>query len=88
MRKYIYLSLIMLMIYFQGVIVMSIDNAWIELLVLPIIVGGSAGWLYAKALKECREEAIDETLETIAEVEIQIALNEEENNEQSKETME
>ena len=88
MRKHIYLPLIIILIYVQVVITLLIDNAWIELLVLPIIVGCSAGWLYSKALKECRKEAIDETLEIMAEVEIEMELNEEENNEQSKETME
>ena len=81
MRKHIYLVLIILIIYFQAVIVMSIDNAWIELLVLPIICGGSASWLYTKALKECRKEAVIGTLETIIEG-IGTALNKEENNEQ------
>lgn len=88
MRKYIYFSLIILIIYFQGVIVMSIDNAWIELLVLPIICGGSAGLLFSQALKECRKEAIYETLKTMVVEGIGMSLNEEENNEQSKETME
>jgi hypothetical protein len=88
MRKLIYLPLIMILIYVQVVITLLIDNAWIELLVLPIIVGCSAGWLYSKALKECRKETIYETLKTMVEVEIEMTLNGEENNEQSKETME
>lgn len=88
MRKYIYFTLMFFIIFFEGYIVAVINNYWIELLVLPIIVGCSAGWLYSKALKECRKEAIDDTLEIMAEVEIGMALNEEENNEQSKETME
>lgn len=87
MRKYIYLPLIMILIYVQVTITLLIDNAWIELLVLPIIVGWSAGWLYSKALKECRKEAVIGTLEIIVEG-IGTALNEKENNEQSKETME
>lgn len=88
MRKYIYFALIIILIYTQAVIVMSIDNAWIELLVLPIICGGSSGCLFIQALKECRKETIIETLKTMIEVEIEMELNEEENNEQSKETME
>lgn len=88
MRKHIYFTLFFLIIFLDGYIVAAINNYWIELLVLPIVCGGTAGWLYSKVLKECRKEAIDETLEIMAEVEIETALNEEENNEQSKETME
>jgi hypothetical protein len=77
-----------LIIFFEGYIVAVINNYWIELLVLPIVCGGTAGWLYAKILNECRKEAIKETLKTMIEVEIEMELNEEENNEQSKETME
>lgn len=75
-------------IFFNGFIVAVINNYWIELLVLPVVCGGTAGLLYDKTLKECRKEAIDEILEIMAEDEIEMALNEEENNEQSKETME
>lgn len=88
MRKHIYFTLFFLIIFLDGYIVAAINNYWIELLVLPIICGGSAGWLYGEMLEECRKEVIDETLEIMAEVEIEMALNEEENNEQSKETME
>jgi hypothetical protein len=65
-------------IFLEGYIVAVINNYWIELLVLPIICGGSVGWLYTKALKECRKETIKETLKTMAEVEIEMELNEEE----------
>ena len=88
MRKHIYFTLIFFIIFLDGYFVSFINNYWIELLVLPIVCGGTTGYLYANVLKECRKEAIDETLETMAEVEIEMALNEEENNEQSKETME
>lgn len=88
MRKHIYFTLMFFIIFLDGYFVSFINNYWIELLVLPIVCGGTAGWLYDKILKECRKEAIDETLEIMAEVEIGMALNEEENNEQSKETME
>lgn len=87
MRKHIYFTLFFLIIFLDGYIVAAINNYWIELLVLPIICGGSAGWLYSKVLKECRKEAVIGALETIIEG-IGTALNEEENNEQSKETME
>jgi hypothetical protein len=62
MRKFIYFALIIILIYTQAVIVMSIDNDWIELLVLPIICGGSAGCLFIQALKECREETREEMI--------------------------
>lgn len=88
MRKHIYFTLFFIIIFLDGCFVSFINNYWIELLVLPIVCGGTAGWLYSKALKECRKEAIKETLKTMIEVEIGMALNEEENNEQSKETME
>lgn len=87
MRKHIYFTLIVLIIFLEGYIVAFINNYWIELLVLPIVCGGTAGWLYSKVLKECRKEAVIGTLETIIEG-IGTALNKEENNEQSKETME
>jgi hypothetical protein len=76
------------MIFLEGYFVSFINNYWIELLVSPIVCGGIAGWLYAKILKECRKETIYETLKTMVEVEIEMTLNGEENNEQSKETME
>lgn len=88
MRKYIYFTLMFFIIFFNGFIVAVINNYWIELLVLPIVCGGTAGWLYSKVLEECRKEAVIETLKTMAEVEIEMALNKEENNEQSEETME
>lgn len=81
MRKHIYFTLMVLIIFFEGYIVAVINNYWIELLVLPVVCGGAAGWLYDKTLKECRREAIKETLKTMVEVEIEMALNEEENNE-------
>lgn len=86
MRKHIYFTLMVLIIFFEGYFVAVINNYWIELLVFPIVFGCTAGWLYVKMLKEWRKEVIDETLEIMAEVEME--LNEEENNEQSKETME
>jgi hypothetical protein len=88
MRKHTYFTLFFLIIFLDGYFVAAINNYWIELLVLPIVCGGTAGWLYAKILNECRKEAIKETLKTMIEVEIGTALNEKENNEQSKETME
>ena len=88
MRKHIYFTLMFFIIFFNGFIVAVINNYWIELLVLPIVCGGTAGWLYSKVLKECRKEAVIGTLKTMVEVEIEMALNKEENNEQSKETME
>ena len=80
--------LLFFIIFFEGYTVAVINNYWIELLVLPIVCGGTAGWLYSKVLKECRKEAVIETLKTMVEVEIEMALNKEENNDQSKETME
>lgn len=88
MREYVYFALMFFIIFFNGFIVASINNYWIELLVLPIVCGGTVGWLYSKALEECRKEAIYEILKTMIEVEIEMALNKEENNERSKETME
>ena len=88
MRKHIYFTLFFLIIFLDGYFVSFINNYWIELLVLPIVCGGTAGWLYGKMLEECRKETIYEILKTMVEVEIGMALNEEENNEQSKETME
>lgn len=88
MRKHIYFTLFFLIIFLDGYFMAAINNYWIELLVLPIVCGGTASWLYGEMLEECRKEVIDETLEIMAEVEIEMALNEEENNEQSKETME
>lgn len=88
MRKHIYFTLMFFIIFLDGYFVSFINNYWIELLVLPIVCGGTAGWLYSKVLKECRKEAVIETLKTMVEVEIEMALNKEENNEQSKETME
>lgn len=88
MRKHIYFTLMVFIIFLEGYIVAVISNHWLELLVLPIVCGGTAGWLYDEILKECRKEAIYETLKTMVEVEIEMALNKEENNEQSKETME
>lgn len=87
MRKHIYFTLMFLIIFLDGYFVSFINNYWIELLVLPIVCGGTAGWLHSKVLKECRKEAVIGTLETIIEG-IGTALNKEENNEQSKETME
>lgn len=87
MRKHIYFTLMVFIIFLEGYIVAVINNYWIELLVLPIVCGGTAGWLYSKVLKECRKEAVIGTLETIIEG-IGTALNKKENNEQSKETME
>lgn len=92
MREHVYFVLMYLIIFLNGFIVASINNYWIELLVLPIVCGGTAGWLYSKVLKECRKEAIFEailwTLKTMVQVENEMALNKEEKNEQSKETME
>lgn len=88
MRKHIYFTLMFCIIFCNGFIVAVINNYWIELLVLPIVCGGTAGWLYSKVLKECRKEAVIEILKTMVEVEIEMALNKEKNNEQSKETME
>lgn len=86
-RKHIYFTLMYCIIFLNGYFVSFINNYWIELLVLPIVCGGTAGWLYSKVLKECRKEAAIGTLEKIIK-EIGTALNKEENNEQSKETME
>lgn len=88
MRKHIYFTLMFFIIFLDGYFVSFINNYWIELLALPIICGGTAGWLYSKVLEECRKEAVIETLKTMIEVEIEMALNKKENNEQSKETME
>lgn len=88
MRKHIYFTLMFFIIFCNGFIVSAINNYWIELLVLPIVCGGTAGWSYSKVLNECRKEAVIETLKTMVKVEIEMALKKEEDNEQSKETME
>lgn len=88
MRKHIYFTLMYCIIFLNGYFVSFLNNYWIELLVLPIVCGGTAGWLYSKALKECRKETIFWALKTMIQVENEMALNKEEKNEQSKETME
>jgi hypothetical protein len=62
MRKYIYLALMFFIMFLDGYIVSAIHNYWIELLVLPIVSGGTIGRLYSKALQECREETRDEMI--------------------------
>lgn len=91
MRKHIYFTLMVFIMFFDGYIVAVINNYWIELLVLPIVYGGTAGWLFSQALKECREETRDEMILLALEQMLKDAETKEEieeNNEQSKETME
>ena len=89
MRMYIYFTLMFFIIFFNGFIVASTNNLWIELLVLPIVCGGTTGWLFSQTLKECREETRDEMIILALEQMLKDAEKEiEENNEQSKETME
>lgn len=56
-RKHIYFMLMYCIIFLNGYFVSFINNYWIELLVLPIVCGGTAGWLYTKVLEEWRKEA-------------------------------
>lgn len=44
----IYIALIMFIFMLQGFLLAVINNLWIELLIMPFVVGGLGGFLFGK----------------------------------------